>query len=156
MRVGAGHHEMRDPMRQRVGLARTRPRNDQQRARIGPLAHAMLDRRALVGIELFQVGGHCESRLASGSTTNHVSCFVRKWSMCGCSTTRLIRPAPTASVAGVPHSARSSAGMLDLCGSAGKQTGADFCQRRVLSMKKVYPNAKAALEGVLKDGMMIM
>src|SRR5205807_57640 len=27
---------------------------------------------------------------------------------------------------------------------------------QVLSMKKVYPNAKAALEGVLKDGMMIM
>jgi 3-oxoacid CoA-transferase subunit A len=113
----------------------------------------MFDRGALVGIEFSEVGGHRESRLAGGSTTNHVSCFVRKWRPI---TARLIRPAPPASVTGVPLSVRSSAGMLDLCGSAGKQTGEDFCRRRVLSMKKVYPNAKAALEGVLKDGMMIM
>ena len=47
MRVRAAHHQMRDPVRQRVGLARTRPRDHQQRARIGPLADAMFDRRAL-------------------------------------------------------------------------------------------------------------
>ena len=35
VRIGAVHHQMRDPMRQRVGLARARARDDQQRPRVG-------------------------------------------------------------------------------------------------------------------------
>jgi hypothetical protein len=57
MRVGTAHHEVRDPVRQRVGLARARPRDHQQRPRVRA-ADAVLDRRALVRIELFQIGGH--------------------------------------------------------------------------------------------------
>ncbi len=34
VRVGAAHHQMRDAMRQRVGLARARAGDDQQRPRI--------------------------------------------------------------------------------------------------------------------------
>ena len=55
VRVGAVHHQMRDAMRQRVGLARARARDDQQRPRDRRRADAVLDRRALVGIELVQV-----------------------------------------------------------------------------------------------------
>src|SRR6185295_3947585 len=50
----------------------------------------------------------------------------------------------------------SSAGMLDLCGPAVNQTGDRVFERRALSMKKVYPDAKSALDGIVKDGMMVM
>src|SRR5215213_8283352 len=46
-------------------------------------------------------------------------------------------------------------GMLDLCGSAIMQTG-EGPSEGGFPMKKVYPDAKSALAGVLKDGMMIM
>ena len=62
VRIGAVHDQMRDTMRQRVGLARARPRDDQQRPCIFAV-DAMLDRRALVGIEPVEIV-HCESRLA--------------------------------------------------------------------------------------------
>src|SRR5689334_14342650 len=60
---------------------------------------------------------------------NHVSPFVRKRPLAG----------------------RSP---LDLCGSAFIQAG-DSSNRR-FPMRKVYPDAKSALAGILKDGMMVM
>ena len=53
MRVGAAHHQMRDAMRERVGLARTGAGDDQQRARVA--VRAVLDRRALIRIEAIEV-----------------------------------------------------------------------------------------------------
>ncbi len=66
MRVGAAHHQMRDTVRERVGLARAGARDDQQRARV--TVRAVLDRRALIRIEAIEVV-HCESRARAKGTS---------------------------------------------------------------------------------------
>src|SRR5258708_5413273 len=54
---------MRDPMRQRVGLARPGAGDDQERARGQELRITVFDRTALLGIEAIQIGGgHAASR----------------------------------------------------------------------------------------------
>ena len=53
VRVGAAHHQMRDAVRERVGLARAGARDDQQRARVA--VRAVLDRRALIRIEAIEI-----------------------------------------------------------------------------------------------------
>ncbi|MNT50156.1 hypothetical protein D3C72_1870590 [compost metagenome] len=51
-RIGAGQHQVRDPMRQRIGLARAGAGDDQQRR-----VAAVLHRGALLRVEPGQVGG---------------------------------------------------------------------------------------------------
>ena len=53
MRVSAAHHQMRDTVRERVGLAGTGARDDQERAHVS--VGAVLDRRALIRIEAIEV-----------------------------------------------------------------------------------------------------
>ncbi len=56
-RVGAAHHQMRHPVRQRVGLARAGAGDDQQRPRRRRPAHAVHDGAALVGVERVEMCG---------------------------------------------------------------------------------------------------
>ncbi len=79
--IGAVDDEMGDTMRERVGLARSGPGDDQQRrSRVEPPAvDAVLDRLSLLGIELLEIGGvRKHGRIIPfGSTIDPDSCFVR-------------------------------------------------------------------------------
>ena len=75
VRVGAVDDEMRDAVGERVGLARARAGDHQQRPPVR--ADAMLDCRTLVGIEFLQIV-HANHEGGGVRTTNHVSPFVRK------------------------------------------------------------------------------
>ena len=85
-RIGAVDDEMGDPVGKRVGLARPRPGDDEERPgrpRGGaspPSPNAMLDGAALVGIELVEIGGggHGESICPLVTGSKYDSCFVRK------------------------------------------------------------------------------
>ncbi|BBU63225.1 hypothetical protein MSC49_31600 [Methylosinus sp. C49] len=62
---------MRDPMGERVGLARARARDDEQRAAGGgrrAVSKPVLDGAALFGVELFEIGdgGHGRIGRVSG------------------------------------------------------------------------------------------
>ena len=61
---GAVHDQVRDPVGERVGLARARAGDDQQRAGDvrAPAGHAVLDGAALLRIEAFE-GARCRHRL---------------------------------------------------------------------------------------------
>ena len=61
-RIGTLHDQMRDPMRQRVRLARTGSGDDQEWP--GDLARAMLDGQPLLRIEFGEIGG-LEGRIMS-------------------------------------------------------------------------------------------
>ena len=70
--VGATHHQMRHPVRQRVGLARAGAGDDQQRPR-RLFARAMLGGAALVGIERVERGHRaCESTGCGGVPANPI------------------------------------------------------------------------------------
>ena len=61
-RIGAIDDQVGDAMGEGIGLARSRPGNDEQRS-ADMAADAVLDRPPLVGVELVQIGGshRCES-----------------------------------------------------------------------------------------------
>ena len=81
MRINAVDDQMRDPMRQGIGLARSGAGDDQERRsrRTGVLSNAVFDGPPLFRIELLQIGDGHRGRSAGvlGATLIHDSCFVR-------------------------------------------------------------------------------
>ena len=72
-RIGAVDDQMGDAMGERVGLAGSRARDDQQRAsrRAVLLADAVFDCPSLFGIEFFQIGQGRRLRIGGWSRRSH-------------------------------------------------------------------------------------